>query len=208
MVHGVMRRYVNCFQPSFKLVAKTRNGSAVIQRYSPPATPCDRVMRHGADSADAKAILAKRRATLDPVALLHAIRETQSAWRPSCPLNSGPRHGARAWNAFGPGCPTSGARSKSKSTGNRGRERRAPGERGRIPSKVCGATCWAGCRKTRTPERWHCWGDCQRRNRIDSAGLTCVRYSAGCSSGAASWPKSWSTPRLVSPGRNLLQCRN
>ena len=81
MVHGAMRRYVNCFQPSFKLVAKTRNGSAVIKRYSPPATPCDRVMRHGADSAEAKAILAKRRATLDPMALalLHVIREAQSA---------------------------------------------------------------------------------------------------------------------------------
>ena len=79
MVHGVMRRYVNCFQPSFKLVAKTRNGSAVIKRYSPPATPCDRVMHHGAVSAEAKAILAKRRATLDPVALLHTIREAQSA---------------------------------------------------------------------------------------------------------------------------------
>ena len=30
----------------------------------------------------------------------------------------------------------------------------------------------------------------------------------GCSSGAASWPKSWSTPRLVSPWRDPLQCRN
>ena len=76
--HGVMRRYVNYFQPSFKLVEKTRNGSVATKRYSPPATPCDRVIRHGAVSAEEKAILAKRRATLEPMALLHTIREAQS----------------------------------------------------------------------------------------------------------------------------------
>ena len=78
-LHGVMRLYVNYFQPSFKLLDKTRNGSVVTKRYSPPATPCDRVMRHEAVSAEAKAALSERRAALDPVALLHAIREAQSA---------------------------------------------------------------------------------------------------------------------------------
>ena len=78
-LHGVMRLYVNYFQPSFKLMEKTRNGSAVIKRYSPPAMPCDRVISHEAVSACAKAALAERRATLDPVALLHTIREAQSA---------------------------------------------------------------------------------------------------------------------------------
>ena len=58
---------------------KTRNGSAVIKRYSPPATPCDRVIRHEAVSAASKAALVEHRATLDPVALLHTIREGQSA---------------------------------------------------------------------------------------------------------------------------------
>ena len=61
---------MNCFQPSFKLLEKTRNGSVVAQRYSPPATPCDQVMRHEAVSAEAKAALTERRATLEPVALL------------------------------------------------------------------------------------------------------------------------------------------
>ena len=78
-LHGVMRLYVNYFQPSFKLMEKNRHGSAVIKRYSPPATPCDRVIRHEAVSAEAKAALNERRAALDPVALLHAIREAQSA---------------------------------------------------------------------------------------------------------------------------------
>ncbi len=58
---------------------KPRNGSVTTKRYIPLATPCDRVIQHGAVSAEEEAILAKRRATLDPMALLHTIREAQSA---------------------------------------------------------------------------------------------------------------------------------
>ena len=51
----------------------------MAKRYSSPATPCDRVLRHDAVSIEAKTTLSERRATLDPVMLLHTIRETQSA---------------------------------------------------------------------------------------------------------------------------------
>ena len=78
-LHGAMRLYVNYFQPSFKLMEKTRNGSVVIKRYSSPATPCERVMQHETVAAETRVRLNKRRALLDPVALLHSIRETQSA---------------------------------------------------------------------------------------------------------------------------------
>ena len=78
-LYGAVRRYVNYFQPSFKLVEKTRHGSRVVKRYSPPATPCDRLMQHDAVSAEMKAALSEYRVQLDPVALLHAIREAQSA---------------------------------------------------------------------------------------------------------------------------------
>ena len=78
-LYGAVRQYVNYFQPSFKLVEKTRHGPRVIKRYSPPATPCDRLMQHDAVSAEMKAALSEYRVKLDPVALLHAIREAQSA---------------------------------------------------------------------------------------------------------------------------------
>ena len=78
-LYGAVRRYVNYFQPSFKLVEKTRHGSRVVKRYSPPATPCDRLMQHDAVSVEMKAALSEYRVQLDPVALLHAIREAQSA---------------------------------------------------------------------------------------------------------------------------------
>ncbi len=78
-LYGAVRQYVNYFQPSFKLVEKTRHGSKVVKRYSPPATPCDRLMQHDAVSAELKAALREYRVKLDPVALLHAIREARSA---------------------------------------------------------------------------------------------------------------------------------
>ena len=81
-LHGATRLYVNYFQPSFMLVEKTRNGSAVVKRYSSPATPCDRVLWHDAVSIEAKTTLSERRATLDPVVLLHTIREASRPWRP------------------------------------------------------------------------------------------------------------------------------
>ena len=78
-LYGVVRLYVNYFQPSFKLVEKTRDGTSVLKRYSPPATPCDRLMQHDTLSAKLVAKLSEFRAGLDPVALLHTIREAQSA---------------------------------------------------------------------------------------------------------------------------------
>jgi len=51
----------------------------VTKRYGPPATPCDRMIRHEAASAAAKMKLIEHPATLDPVALLHTIREAWSA---------------------------------------------------------------------------------------------------------------------------------
>ena len=78
-LHGAMRLYVNYFQPSFKLMEETRKGSVVTKRYNSPATPCERVLQHEAVGAETRASLNERRARLDPVALLHSIRETQSA---------------------------------------------------------------------------------------------------------------------------------
>ena len=43
-----LRLYVNYFQPSFKLEDKNREGSATLNRYSPQATPCNRLLLHEA----------------------------------------------------------------------------------------------------------------------------------------------------------------
>ncbi len=73
-----MRLYVNFFQPSFKLFAKMREGAKVRKSYSPPATPCDRLLGSKHVDDELKRQLRKQRAELDPVRLLHALREIQA----------------------------------------------------------------------------------------------------------------------------------
>ena len=78
-LYGAMRLYVNHFQPSFQLLERTRDGGSVKKRYSTPATPCDRLLWRDDVSEELKAVLRDSRAELDPVSLLHTIREAQSA---------------------------------------------------------------------------------------------------------------------------------
>ena len=71
--------YVNFFQPSFKLIDKTRDGATTVKHYSPPTTPCDRLIQHDATGDEMRAALMEYRVRLDQVLLLHTIREAQSA---------------------------------------------------------------------------------------------------------------------------------
>ena len=78
-LYQMVRLYVNYFQPSFKLLSKTREGAKVKKRYHKPATPCDRLLAHPSVSAATKEFLQAEQARLDPLDLLHRIREGQSA---------------------------------------------------------------------------------------------------------------------------------
>ena len=78
-LYEALRRYVNFFQPSFKLIDKTRDGATTVKHYSQPTTPCDRLIQHDATRDEMKDALKEYRARLDPVLLLHTIREAQSA---------------------------------------------------------------------------------------------------------------------------------
>lgn len=73
-----VRLYVNFFQPSFELMEKTRDGARVTKRYHPPLTPFQRVQAHPAAAQAAKDELAAQFAQLDPVVLLHDVREAQA----------------------------------------------------------------------------------------------------------------------------------
>src|SRR5512135_19982 len=78
-LYGSVRLYVNFFQPSFKLLSKTRDGAKVKKKYHKPATPCDRLLAHPSVTAAAKEALRAEFVPLDPLALLHQIRDGQSA---------------------------------------------------------------------------------------------------------------------------------
>jgi hypothetical protein len=74
-----MRLYVNFFQPSFKLQSKQRMGAKTRKTYDRPATPCDRLLQHESVDDAAKQSLRSTRSQLDPLHLLHRIRESQAA---------------------------------------------------------------------------------------------------------------------------------
>ncbi len=76
-LYQLNRLYVNYFQPSFKLRTKTRHGVKVTKTYYKPATPCDRLLENASVSPKMKRRLIKQREKLDPVRLLHGIRELQ-----------------------------------------------------------------------------------------------------------------------------------
>lgn len=78
-LYQAVRLYVNYFQPSFKLHSKTRDGAKVRKRYDKPATPCDRLLAFSSIAATVKESLQAILGSLDPLALLHQIREGQSA---------------------------------------------------------------------------------------------------------------------------------
>jgi hypothetical protein len=77
--YQLVRLYVNYFQPSFKLLSKTRDGAKIKKRYHKPATPCERLLTHASVSDAAKEALRAELAPLDPAELLHQIREGQAA---------------------------------------------------------------------------------------------------------------------------------
>lgn len=87
-LYRYMRLYVNFFQPSFKLMEKTRDGARVTKRYHSPLTPFQSVQAHPAVAQEAKDALAAQFGQLDPVVLLHAIRQSQA--RLTALADSGP----------------------------------------------------------------------------------------------------------------------
>ena len=70
---------MNYFHLLFKLHSKIRNGSKIKRTYDPPLTPCDRLLRHPLVNDQTKEKLRLQHIQLDPIALLHCIREGQSA---------------------------------------------------------------------------------------------------------------------------------
>lgn len=76
-LYTASRLFVNCFQPSFKLAAKTREGARVRKRYHPPETPCARLLASPAIPDSTKDRLRAIVTTLDPLRLLDEIRTVQ-----------------------------------------------------------------------------------------------------------------------------------
>jgi len=76
-LYSVIRLYVNFFQPSMRLLSKSRIGAKTKRVYDTPRTPFDRVLTSEDVTASGKARLRRQYRTLDPVVLLDTIHRLQ-----------------------------------------------------------------------------------------------------------------------------------
>ncbi len=87
-LYNVLRLYVNFFQPSLKLIYKSRDGAKVIKKYDKAKTPYQRIMNSPHVLEVIKSDLKKEFESLDPVFLLKEIKKLQNifwnhAWKKS-----------------------------------------------------------------------------------------------------------------------------
>jgi len=81
-VYDDLRLYINCFQPSLKLIAKERIGNKTIKRYDPAKTPYQRVLECKDISLEAKARLVNLYLHLNPAELRRRIdQKTAKLWK-------------------------------------------------------------------------------------------------------------------------------
>lgn len=69
---------MNHFQPSFKLREKEKIAGKVKRYYDKPMTPCDHLLSHPAVPSDVKKSLELQGKSVDPLDLLHRIRQQQA----------------------------------------------------------------------------------------------------------------------------------
>jgi hypothetical protein len=70
-----VRLYVNFFQPSLKLIGKTRQGAKVHKKYDTAQTPYQRLLKSGVLNQAKKVELAVTYKGLNPVRLLSQIND-------------------------------------------------------------------------------------------------------------------------------------
>ena len=78
-LYRALRLYVNCFQPSMKLLSKQRDGKKVRSVYDPAKTPLQRLLLSGILPAEKQHKLNAVAESLDPLRLLHELEHLQQA---------------------------------------------------------------------------------------------------------------------------------
>ncbi len=78
-LYRALRLYVNCFQPSMKLLSKQREGKKVRCVYDPAKTPLQRLFLSGVLPAEMQQKLTGVARVLDPICLLHQLVQLQQA---------------------------------------------------------------------------------------------------------------------------------
>src|SRR6266571_9521048 len=76
-LYRALRLYVNCFQPSMKLLSKQRDGKKVRCIYDPAKTPLQRLLLSGVLPVQKQQELTEVAQALDPIRLLRQLEQLQ-----------------------------------------------------------------------------------------------------------------------------------
>ncbi|MGZ8955507.1 MAG: integrase catalytic domain-containing protein, partial [Methylovulum sp.] len=77
LLYRVLRKYINYFQPSLKLIEKERSGAKVSKKYDPAKTPYQRVLLSEHISQATKDSLTREYESIDPVDMLTQMEKLQ-----------------------------------------------------------------------------------------------------------------------------------
>ena len=78
-LYRALRLYVNCFQPSMKLLSKQRDGKKVRYVYDPAKTPLQRLLQSGVLAEQKQQELTEVALALDPILLFQQLEQLQQA---------------------------------------------------------------------------------------------------------------------------------
>ena len=78
-LYRALRLYVNCFQPSVKLLSKQRDGKKVRRVYDAAKTPLQRLLLSGILPAQKQQELLEVAHALDPIGLFQQLKQLQQA---------------------------------------------------------------------------------------------------------------------------------
>src|SRR5690348_9115433 len=78
-LYRALRLYVNCFQPSMKVLSKERGGKKVRYVYDPAKTPLQRLILSGILPTERQQELNAVAQSLDPLRLFHQLERLQKA---------------------------------------------------------------------------------------------------------------------------------
>jgi hypothetical protein len=78
-LYRALRLYVNCFQPSMKLLSKQRDGKKVRCVYDPAKTPLQRLLLSGLLPVEKQQKLIEVAQALDPIRLFQQVEQLQKA---------------------------------------------------------------------------------------------------------------------------------
>ncbi|MGZ3610295.1 MAG: hypothetical protein ACXVBU_09545, partial [Ktedonobacteraceae bacterium] len=78
-LYRALRLYVNCFQPSMKLLSKQRDGKKVRYVYDLAKTPLQRLLLSGVLPVEMRQELTEVARTLDPIRLFQQLEQLQQA---------------------------------------------------------------------------------------------------------------------------------